>query len=428
MKREELGKLFSWYRSIEVEPIPLIQSLGHMGWLFGNGNRTELAVNGMNPYTIDPRKPGSKELIGKVWDEAIELLHPKTIHVGLDEIDMLGFPTKDPELSTELWRSMVPYLGSVAQRNNVKLMLWGDEGLAASEAIDATNGNDKVNAVKRRKAIPAGAMIADWHYKADQNHVPFLKSLQLWKLEGFRPIASSWYRPENVRGFGVAADVEKVGTLQTTWAGYESSEKNMLKNINQFSALILAGDYSWSGRLEKIEELPYDPIRVLGKMYNPHQSPTVPNSVRTIGTGKAFLCGGIKFGQLESAVLRGISNKNMNSPESTVIALSGIHREIAVALSCEVQAEKGENIGEIVVNYRDGTQDKSSLIYGLHVLAGSESGSTFFGERSDDHTCLRLNVKEKELKSVKFKAGNRYSGLQIDGVTLVPLRGKKSPS
>ncbi len=428
MKKEDLAKLFQWYRGIEVEPIPLIQSFGHMGWFFANGMNKDLAINPQIPYTLDPRKPGAKELVGKVWDEAASLLKPRTIHVGLDEVDMLGFPSKNPALKTELWQNMLPYLGSVAKRNNANLMLWGDEGLAPTEAIDATNGDDKDNAFLRRKAIPKGAFIADWHYRADQNHVPFLKSLQKWKLEGFQPIASSWYRPENIRGFGVAADVEKAGTLQTTWAGYESNEVNMLKNLKQFSAMVLAGDYGWSGRLEKIEELPYDPVQVFGKMYNPHQSPVSKSRALLFGRGEIFECGGIKFSQLEGSALRGISATNAGNAELLDVGLSGTAKELAVALSCDVSSPTGESISEMTISYKDGTQDKIPLLYGLHLLAVGETGSTFFGERKLDRTCFRVALKPKELKAVSFQSLNRYSGLRIDGVTLIPIKGKKNPS
>ena len=424
MKQSDLVKLFKWYRSQEVEPIPLIQSLGHMNWLFAAGADKNLAVNPQSPYTIDPRKPGAKELVGAIWDEAILALKPKTIHVGLDEVDMIGFPINDPKFTTELWKEMVPFLGALAKRNNVNLMLWGDEGLAPGEAIDATNGDDRTNAAQRRKAIPQGSFIADWHYKAEQSHLPFLKSLQKWKLEGFQPIASTWYQPENIRGFGIAADVEGAGTLQTTWAGYESSEGNMLKNLNQFSALVLAGDYGWSGRLEKIAELPYDPIRVFAKMYNPKQSALVPSMALLIGRGEIFDCGGIKFSQLEGSSLVGISPTTVNSPESLEIAVTGVAKEIAVAMACDVTATMSEKIGEITIAYKDGTQEKSPIQYGLHVRAADDGAATFYGERKGERTCLRLVTKPKELKSITFQTSNRFSGLKIDGVTLVPIKGK----
>ena len=426
MKREDLAKLFRWYRSQEVEPIPLIQSLGHMGWLFANGQNRDFAVNPQNPFTIDPRKPGAKELVGKIWSEAIDLLKPKTIHVGLDEIDMIGFPTKDPTLTTTLWQNMVPFLGSLAKTNKVNLMLWGDEGLAPGEAIDATNGDDKINSALRRKAIPQGAFIADWHYKAEQDHIPFLKSLQRWKLEGFRPIMSTWFRPENIRGGIIAADVEKTGTLQTTWAGYESNEANMLKNINQFSAMILAGDYAWSGRLDKVQELPYDPIRILGKMYNPHQSPSVKSPAQLVGRGEIFECGGYKFSRLEGTGLRGISPASVRNSDSVEIEVSGILQEFAVALTCESSGSPAEKIAEMTITYKDGSQEKSPILYGLHVRAKGEDGSTFFGDRKNDRTCFQVSTKSKEIKSVAIQAKNRYSGLAIEGITLIPIKGKKT--
>ena len=428
MKQDDLVKLFKWYRSNEVEPIPLIQSFGHMDWLFENGANKQLAYNGDVPWTLDPRKDGSKLLIGKVWDEAIQALHPKTIHVGLDEVDEQGFPTRYPPLTTELWRNMVPYLGSVAQRNNVNMMLWGDEGLAPGEAVDATNGDTKFEASQRRKAIPKGSFIGDWHYKPDPSHVPFVKSLQLWKIEGFEPIATSWYRPENIRSFALAADVENVGTLQTSWAGYESSEANMLKNLDQFTAFVLAGDYGWSGRTEKINELPYNATQVFGKMYNPRPSPVIPADVLLVGRGDLFECGHIKFSRLEDSTLSGISSSSLIASDSLEVSLAGTAKEVAMALSSELPSDTAEKVGEVTVTYKDGTADKVDIQYGLHVRAADDDGATFFGDREKGRTCYRMAVKPKELKSIAFRATNRYSGLRIEGLTLVPLKGKKSPS
>ena len=428
MSQSELVNLFKWYRSIDVEPIPLIQSFGHMQWFFANGSNLEFAVNPRQPYAIDPRKPGAKEAIGKIWDEAIQTLKPKTIHFGLDEVDMIGFEKNDQELVTSMWKELLPYLGEIATRNNVKMMLWGDEGLAPGEAIDAMNGADSANAAARRKAIPKGSFVADWHYKAEQNHVPFLKSLQTWKGDDLNPIASTWYQPSNIRGFDIAADVENVGTLQTTWNGYESSEENMLKDLKQYSALIVAGDYGWSGRSEKVEELPYDPMAVLAKMFNPHQSPLVPSEGLLVGRGDVFSCGGIKFSLLTDTSLAGISPASFQGPDSVTVELGGVAKEVALALTCDVQSKDSAKVGSVELTYRDGTVEKIPLLYGLHVRAVSDDQATFFGIREKDRTCLRLPLQGKEVASIRILAEDRFSGLRLDGVTLIPVKGKKSPS
>ncbi|MEI8280845.1 MAG: hypothetical protein WCG75_00425 [Armatimonadota bacterium] len=428
MKLADLAKLFKWYRSQEVEPIPLIQSLGHMDWLLRADSRKDFAINPSVPYTLDPRKPGAKELIGGIWSEVFTTLKPTTIHVGLDEVDLRGFATKNPELKTELWKEMLGYLGGMAKQNQVNLMLWGDEGLAPNEAIDAANGDDAGNAAKRRAAIPKGSMIADWHYKADQAHVPFLKSLQKWKLEGFRPIASTWYRPENVRGFDVAADVEGVGTLQTTWAGTESDEAHMFRSLNQFTAMVLAGDYGWSGRAEKIEQLPYSAANIFAKMYNPIQSPLAASPAQLFGRGPIFQCGHVKFSLLEGMALPGITPGGLTAPESLEISLNGTAKEVAFALGCDAPSADSEIIAEMTLVYADGTQDKSPIYYGHHVRSADDAGSTLFGERKNDLTCFRFKTKPKALKNVTFRSTNRYSGLTINGITLVPFKGAKSSS
>jgi hypothetical protein len=425
MSQTDLVKLFRMYREMEVEPIPLIQSFGHMEWFFARGVNLDLAYNRNAPYAIDPRKPEARELVGKLWDEVVNLLKPSTIHFGLDEVDMRGFERKDPKLVTSLWEQMLPYLGEVAKRNKTKMMLWGDKGLAPGEAIDAALGDDKTEAAKRRAAIPAGSIITDWHYAADQNHSPFLKSLQTWKLDGFQPIASTWYRPENIRGFYTAASVENAGTLQTTWAGYESNEANMIKAVDQFAAMILAGDYSWSGRYERIEELPYNYREVFAKMYTPVQSPLKPQPLRTLGRGELFWVGNVGFSKLIDTDLVGVQRSNYNAPKEINFALSGTGSEIVFALGTDIASANAEKLGTLTLTYSDGKTQSVDLLYGVHVRAESDQGYTLMGRRENGITALRLPLQDKNLSKASIVATNLSGGLKVLGVSIIPKRGTK---
>ncbi len=417
MKQADLVDLFGWYRKQNIEPIPLIQSLGHMEWFFARGTNLDLAYNRDVPYTIDPRKPGSKELIGKLWDEVGAVLKPKTLHFGLDEIDMRGFAKKDPAHVTELWELMLPSLGEIAKRNGAGMMLWGDEGLSPSDAVDASNGFDLENARKRRKAIPKGAMIADWHYKADQNHRPFIKSLQTWKLDELQPIASMWFRPENIRGFSVAADIENVGTLQTTWAGYESNETNMIKQLKQFEAMVYAADYGWSGRIDLIEDLDYRADEVFASMYSPRQSVLGVQKANTIGDGDPLVIGGVKFRQIRNGQLSGVSDDSFNAPEQIQIPIGKAALKLFVALATAVRVEDGSPVGTLEIEYVDGKIESTKLLYGAHTRAIDDPKATLLGPRQGGYTNLLIPTKSVPIKRISIKESDLNLGLKLYGVT-----------
>ncbi len=254
--REDLKKEFEYLKTNHIEPIPLIQSLGHMEWFFKPTQHRHLATNPSYPYTLNVNKPEGKRVMLSLWKEAIELLEPKTIHVGFDEIGMIGFHWPK-EKEVQLFRQQLGRLNRFSKKRKLALMIWGDMGLAPGEAPDACNGIDQERAAKIRSSIPKNTWIADWHYLGNPNPEAYRSNLQLWKREGFRPIASPWFVPDNIRGFALAANEEKAGVLQTTWADFESSEVNMLKNIEQFGAYVLALDYAWSGRRELPAALPY---------------------------------------------------------------------------------------------------------------------------------------------------------------------------
>ena len=256
---KDLKAEFDFLRKNNVEPIPLIQSLGHMEWFLKPKQNRFMAVNPQYPYTLNPDLPQSKKAVKQLWNEAFALLKPKIIHIGFDEIGMIGFNIPR-EKEVDYFKTQITFLHNYARQKKAKLMLWGDMGLAPGEGPDALNGITKERAAQIRRFIPAGSYVADWHYINNPNPDIYKKNLDIWKQNKDLPLASPWLRPDNIRGFVHAAINENAGVLQTTWADFESSEKNMLFNIEQFGAYILAMDYAWSGRKELPKDLPYNAI------------------------------------------------------------------------------------------------------------------------------------------------------------------------
>lgn len=423
--REDLAELGARYRSIGMEPVPLIQSLGHMEWFFDNGQNLDLAVNPRIPYTIDPAKKRSREVLEAIWDEAIDLLKPDTIHLGLDEIDKRGMD-HDPARSTALWRQHVPWLMEYARRKKVKAMAWGDMMLGPGEALDAALGDSAADAAARRAALSPGTLVADWHYIDDPMPEKY-RSLELWKSLGHVPIASSWYKPNNIRGHNLAAARIGAGSLQTTWAGFASNEFNMVREFRQFSAYVLAGDYSWSGRTEMPTQLGYDPEKVAARLFFSPPSPIrvmagrsvvvgETERLRTIGNVRAALFKPLSF---RSAIHAGMEL----APDQIVIPVGDSAREVALIVDCRAGINEGEVVGEVATILDDGTQISRDLIYGKDVRAPTDRRDTLATPRVDGLSAVRILVGDgmssRKVRELRIRSSSSAAGLRIHGVTLL---------
>lgn len=417
MSRDDLAKLFAEYRKNGIEPSPLIQSFGHMGWLFANGQNKDLMFNPEVPFSIDPRKPRTREMLEAIWDEAIALLKPKMVHFGLDEVDMRGWPD-DPKLVTELWQMHIPWLAGLAKGHNVDMMLWGDKCLAPGEAPDATHGHTAADAKARRDVIPDGAWIGDWHYR-DDPRAEIFTSLELWKREGQRPVAATWFRPDNVYGFFRAAQKAGVGVLHTTWAGYESTERNMMVAADQFESYVLAGEYAWSGRDERPGKLPYRPEDVLRRWYfdPPRPLRALPGWSFGGSTGKTI--GDIAFRLFQPISLYWpLSALGATAPKEVTAPLGVVAREVALAMSVQAKGSDGEEVGEVVIRMKDGTSHTEKLHYGWHVRTADEDRNPLLSARSDGLCAVRVRLAGKgEIESVTLRATTPAHGLRLHGVT-----------
>lgn len=418
MPRQDLKALFDTYRSWGVDPIPLIQSWGHMEWLFANGKNAGLRFNPDSDYSIDPRKEEARKQVASIWNEAIALLEPKTIHFGLDEVDMRGWPD-DKEMVTRIWESYLPFLGGIAKSHQVDPMLWGDELLSPKEAIDAGNAGSPELAQRRRDAVPKGSFIGNWHYSSEPSPNRYYPSLQLLKQNGFQPVASTWYAPQNIQGFGIAAQIEKVGFLQTTWAGYVSNERNMIDNIAQFAAMVTAAEYAWGGSYDPPSKFGYDPIEQFRKMYFGSPSPLKPApglSVRVGQPSKSVTIEGIRFVTFAPLAL-GSTVIGGDGASSLTIPIAGKGRSLWLAVDTAVRANDGESVAELVATMKDGKQAVRKIRYGQDVRSADDSGATTVAPRSGGLSAVRLGLPS-EIVSLAIRAENPYAGLRVHGIVL----------
>ena len=403
---KDLKAEFDYLRLNHNEPIPLIQSLGHMEWFFKAKVNRFMAVNPDYPYTLNPNIPEAQYAVKQIWDEAFDLLKPATMHIGFDEIGMIGF-NQPREKEIEYFKTQIDFLHKYAQQKKAKLMIWGDMGLAPGEGPDALNGVTKERAATIRSFIPAGTYIADWHYLNNPDPSVYKTNLQIWKQNNHLPLASPWLWPNNVRGFVHAAIDEKAGVLQTTWADFESSEKNMLQNIEQFGAYILAMDYAWSGRKELPDNLPYNAIEEWTSRFYSQPKP--------IGTRNGWrIAEQMQFQNCTSA-------SQMNLPNAyhfkwKTIPSSGFELK---ATTENILAE-GTTVAFIQFFNKEKLVYEKHIRYAVDVRSKADQRNIFAHTNGkDEKTLFHFFQKKTMITSVKIQNLHPGSGLAINELILI---------
>lgn len=389
MPREDLVGIFADYRKLGIEPTPLIDSFGHMDWFLA-GRRSDLALN---PTTIDPRKPESVAALGTLWGEVSELVKPTSMHFGCDNV---------PGIDTDLWRVNMKTLGSIAKGHGAKMMLWGDMALAPNEAPVNAHAPNPPEAALRRAAVPYGATVFDFQSKDDPNTEDYYPTYQIWKREDHPVIAAAGSLPNNVMGVDLAANLERIGTLQRVRTGEVSSEAAMLDNLPQFTALVLSGDYSWSGRQEPPAKLGYDPAQVFRRMYFGE-----PEEVRSV-SGTA-----LTWATERRPVTVGRTNFLFSSPlevsAATHFGVTAKGSRLYVAATASQPAKEGVPVAEIIVQLGGGKTVTRRLVYGHHLREAQDAGLVPYGERGEGGVC-----------AIPIALGAAGS---ITGVTIKPLSG-----
>ena len=255
-----------------LEPIPLVNSLGHSEWIFANHQHQDFVEDINSQHAYDASNPASYKFIFDVFGEALDIFHPHLFHIGHDEVkvpsqdkDFGRYPARPANIrkgASALFIEDTDRLAEWLRGRGVRTILWSDMLLHESEGpvlpgvpiMTAANAPNVAEAARRRSAMPTDAVIADWRYTPGDEQ---RNGLDLFRQRGEETLACPWFQPENIRGWALQAIAHhSLGTLQTTWAGFDSSAGQLegWYDYRQFTAYILAAEYAWSGQ----ERHPYD--------------------------------------------------------------------------------------------------------------------------------------------------------------------------
>ncbi|MEW6047039.1 MAG: glycoside hydrolase family 20 zincin-like fold domain-containing protein [Bacillota bacterium] len=243
--KDEARRVAGLIRRYGMEPVPLIELLGHAQWMFyGGANRDLLQDPGCpEPFAYDPLNPRTYEVVLPVLDEAIEVFRPRYVHIGHDEVrNRCTFPATEEGRRAgfnTLFYNDVMRLYEHLRSRGVGTMMWQD--VAFSEVTRDIVGR-----------LPKDIVITDWHYwPADD-----FPSVREIRAAGFPVIGATWYRPGNAESFARSALRDgAIGMLQTRWTGYFGNPSVADGQTEQAVAYIRAAASFWNPDAPVSEEV-----------------------------------------------------------------------------------------------------------------------------------------------------------------------------
>jgi hypothetical protein len=382
---------------------PLVQSYGHMEWLFNKGDNKKYAEDPETPYAVNFTDPAAVKYLEGFNAEADDLFGAPAFHIGLDEVTMRGrFPFRSaPKTFPELYVTAVTHWNDFFKKRGKPVYMWADMALHPSEVRpDFGTAPSAADAKAVREGLPKDIIMVDWQY-GGRDEFP---SLKLLKDAGFsKVVAATWFNPDNIRGFAkAAAKVGAYGAMQTTWAGYESNETVLDgEQRKQFEAMVLAAEYFWNGGDGPApNELPYRAPEVFAQQWagpDPAASHVrqgvafdlsaagnapLPNWLgygpasgpRDLPAGKRVrLSDGVTYDIPAKAVLLDgrLNAPGTPAPKSVTVTLPAGRpvSELRLLVAASHPSERGRKIGTVTLTRKDGTAETVDLVYGKNVAA-----------------------------------------------------------
>jgi hexosaminidase len=457
IRKPDLQRLVDLARANFIQPIPLVNVPGHGEWMFRNGQNRHFVEDPDTPYAYCVNHPDSFAFIQDIMNEAIAIFRPDFFHLGHDEVTMTGrFPHPDcprcqGETATTLVLKHMERLNAWLGERDIGMMIWGDMMLDKSEIPDtAAFAPDLEQAQLRRANMPDGVIVTDWHYYEGETY----PSLDYFHDAGHATIASTWHVPQNIHHFSQAAlKAGSLGLLQTTWAGYFPDEKVLEDALYQFTAFILAAEYSWSGRSEPPSLLPFESGTEFTRAFYSTGDDQLDGSLvditqaaRTPRQNWLGLGDGWDFSAAPRGVAR-LGDVIFQIPEKIVVLGGRLAPEtawkkvefeigrkagtIALLNAAAFGTPEGTVAARVLVTYSDGTTARSDLIMGRNTAHWGQDMPTLaapvaWQQLTPLGTPLTLRVSrwrnphpEKILARIAFEPVDQEQAWALAGLTLI---------
>lgn len=171
----------------------------------------------------DPLNPKVNRIILALFDELIEAFDADAMHVGMDEVFLIGSEkspsTKGKDPAKVFAKAVNDYHHHLVKKRGLEMLMWGDR-LIDGKKYDYGRLESSVNGTAAAvEMIPKDIIICDWHYGLRDNY----PSIPMFLEKGFRVLSAGWRDVKATKALiqhGQSQnDPNMLGHLFTTWSG-----------------------------------------------------------------------------------------------------------------------------------------------------------------------------------------------------------------
>ena len=257
IEKKDVKEMVDFAKQNFIEVIPEIPSLTHAYSLLTRHPELAEYPGDRWPDTYCPSNPASYKLMFDIYDEYIDVIHPKMIHIGHDEwwgapLDVC--PRCKGKDYSELYAQDVTKIHDYLAAKGIKSAMWGDfllesvRGVGPVERTSTTGLKYKTPGGLRpevvKKSFPKDILIFNWFYTDEKKEMELQKFGFKQVYGNFEPNISNW--DERIKKFDL------VGGAPSSWAS--TNEFNFGKDL--LSDFLGCANLLWSSHTIHQADLP----------------------------------------------------------------------------------------------------------------------------------------------------------------------------
>jgi len=132
LSQDKIKEIITLCEKYGIEIIPEIPSLSHCDYLLTRHPELSERAEDEYPDTVCPNHPGYYPLLFDVFEETIELFHPKRINIGHDEFLTIGIcPRCKGKAAPQIYADDIAKCRDFLASHGVKTMMWCEKLLPA---------------------------------------------------------------------------------------------------------------------------------------------------------------------------------------------------------------------------------------------------------------------------------------------------------